>query len=209
MTSTPYPSDVAPRELSGGPTDASASEVEAVLRAVASIAASSDPGLVFEAAAHAAVPSLCDVCTVELVSGQAELRIEYPADAEPTENSVVVPILAQPAAGARPYSGFLTLRFRGSRPNVQSRLAGELLVRRAVDIVERDRLLSKIANLERALVSNREIGVAIGILMDTHKCRQEQAFDMLRGVSQNSHRKLAAVAQDVMLTGVLEGLPRP
>jgi AmiR/NasT family two-component response regulator len=41
--------------------------------------------------------------------------------------------------------------------------------------------------------------------MNSRRCTQEQAFDLLRQVSQNSHRKLAAVAADVTLTGVLEG----
>lgn len=68
--------------------------------------------------------------------------------------------------------------------------------------------LERIENLERALVSNRDIGVAIGILMSRHLATKQQAFDLLRVASQHSHRKLAEVALDVIEIGDLE-LPGP
>jgi AmiR/NasT family two-component response regulator len=58
-------------------------------------------------------------------------------------------------------------------------------------------------NLERALASNREIGVAIGVLMHGHRLTQAQAFDVLRAASQDSNRKLADIAMDVVDTGTL------
>lgn len=58
-------------------------------------------------------------------------------------------------------------------------------------------------NLRRALDSNRIIGAAMGILMAHHRITQEQAFTVLRTVSQNSNRKLRAVADDVVETGAL------
>jgi len=58
-------------------------------------------------------------------------------------------------------------------------------------------------NLERALQSNREIGVAMGILMQQHRFSRQQAFDVLRVASQNSNRKLAEVASQVADTGTL------
>ena len=58
-------------------------------------------------------------------------------------------------------------------------------------------------NLERALVTNREIGVAIGVLMHEHRLTQVQAFDVLRAASQDSNRKLADIAMDVVETGTL------
>ena len=60
------------------------------------------------------------------------------------------------------------------------------------------------ANLLRALESNREIGVAMGILMHRHRLDREQAFAVLRVASQDSNRKLAEVASEVADTGVLE-----
>jgi hypothetical protein len=58
-------------------------------------------------------------------------------------------------------------------------------------------------NLKRALESNREIGVAIGVLMHEHRLSQAQAFDVLRAASQDSNRKLADVAIEVLETGTL------
>ncbi|MCW2597788.1 MAG: hypothetical protein JWP39_3676, partial [Jatrophihabitans sp.] len=59
----------------------------------------------------------------------------------------------------------------------------------------------RITNLERALASNRDIGVAIGVLMGMHRVTREQAFDLIRVASQGKHRKLADVARDVADTG--------
>jgi ANTAR domain/GAF domain len=58
-------------------------------------------------------------------------------------------------------------------------------------------------NLERALNTSRDIGVAMGILMNQHKITRDQAFDLLRIVSQSSNRKLNQVAVIVAETGAL------
>ncbi|MGX7677784.1 GAF and ANTAR domain-containing protein [Jatrophihabitans sp. DSM 45814] len=63
------------------------------------------------------------------------------------------------------------------------------------------------ANLESALHSNREIGVALGVLMAHHKVRQDEAFSLLRTASQNLHVKLRDVAAEVVETGALPDLP--
>lgn len=60
-----------------------------------------------------------------------------------------------------------------------------------------------VAQLRRALLSNREIGVAMGVLMTTYKVTREQAFDLLRVASQNSNRKLTEIAAEVADTGTL------
>ncbi len=57
------------------------------------------------------------------------------------------------------------------------------------------------AHLERALDTNRDIGVAIGILMASYKVTRDQAFDLLRVFSQREHRKLHSVALEVVETG--------
>ena len=61
----------------------------------------------------------------------------------------------------------------------------------------------KSSNLRLALESNREIGVAVGVLMTAHHVTQVQAFDLLRAVSQHTNRKLAVIAQQVADTGTL------
>jgi AmiR/NasT family two-component response regulator len=64
-------------------------------------------------------------------------------------------------------------------------------------------------NLEAALESSRAIGVALGVLMSARKVTQDQAFTLLRVASQNLHRKLRAVAEEVVETGTLPDLPVP
>jgi AmiR/NasT family two-component response regulator len=66
-----------------------------------------------------------------------------------------------------------------------------------------EQLQRKVENLTVALESNREIGVAVGILMATHLLTAEQAFNRLRDVSQRRHRKLRDIAQHVVSTGEL------
>ncbi len=64
-------------------------------------------------------------------------------------------------------------------------------------------------HLERALQSNRTIGMAMGVLMNQYKITQDEAFDLLRMASQHGHRKLVDVAMDVTETGILELPPLP
>jgi GAF domain-containing protein len=71
--------------------------------------------------------------------------------------------------------------------------------------IERERA----ANLAAALETNREIGVAIGILMHRYKITREQGFDLLRVASQHAHRKLRDIAKDVADTGDLQLPPSP
>jgi hypothetical protein len=65
-------------------------------------------------------------------------------------------------------------------------------------------------DLNRALHTSREIGVAVGILMTRHQLSRDQAFDLLRVASQHQNRKLRDVAIEVGDTGTLRlraGLP--
>ena len=57
---------------------------------------------------------------------------------------------------------------------------------------------------QRALASNREIGVAVGILMVNHTLTDEQAFDLLSRVSQRTNRKLRTIALEVTQAGAIE-----
>src|SRR4051812_26198577 len=68
----------------------------------------------------------------------------------------------------------------------------------------------KAVHLSRALESNREIGVAMGILMANKHLTQDEAFTELRGASQDLHRKLREIAADVIYTGAVpEHRPAP
>jgi transcriptional regulator with GAF, ATPase, and Fis domain len=63
-------------------------------------------------------------------------------------------------------------------------------------------------NLERALDSNRQIGMAIGILMSRYGLTEQAAFDLLRVTSQHRHRKLRDIAAETVFTGELPSDPQ-
>jgi hypothetical protein len=54
------------------------------------------------------------------------------------------------------------------------------------------------ASLRRGLLSNREIGKAVGILMMLHELTEDEAFELLRRHSQALNIKLAEVARAVI-----------
>jgi hypothetical protein len=62
---------------------------------------------------------------------------------------------------------------------------------------------AKAVHLEHALKTSRDIGIAMGIVMDRHKVTRDAAFDLLRIASQHTHRKLAELAGQVADTGEL------
>ncbi|MEO6955467.1 MAG: GAF and ANTAR domain-containing protein [Antricoccus sp.] len=60
---------------------------------------------------------------------------------------------------------------------------------------------AKMLNLRQALASNRQIGAAIGVLMTRLLITEQEAFDLMRIVSQDRNLKLTAVAESVLQTG--------
>jgi ANTAR domain len=62
---------------------------------------------------------------------------------------------------------------------------------------------TKAATLERGLISNRRIGMAVGILMCRDKLTEDQAFDVLRRHSMNRNVKVRDLAETVIYTGTL------
>jgi GAF domain-containing protein len=63
------------------------------------------------------------------------------------------------------------------------------------------------AHLDLALVTNRQIGSAMGILMERHGITDREAFEMLRDRSQHLNIKLQTIAQCLINSGQLP--PRP
>ena len=62
------------------------------------------------------------------------------------------------------------------------------------------------AHLTEALRSSRKIGAAIGIVMADLKVGELVAFEILSRVSQDSNRKLADIAHEVVDQGTARGL---
>jgi GAF domain-containing protein len=61
-----------------------------------------------------------------------------------------------------------------------------------------DRVRVAADQLEEGLKSSRVIGLAMGILVEREHCTEDEAFDMLRVISQNANVKLRDVAQQVL-----------
>jgi AmiR/NasT family two-component response regulator len=59
-------------------------------------------------------------------------------------------------------------------------------------------LSDEVSQLKVALHSNRRIGMAMGLLMAQLGVTDDEAFDALRTISQNTNRKLRDVADDVI-----------
>ncbi|MDQ1745593.1 MAG: hypothetical protein QOE23_3932, partial [Pseudonocardiales bacterium] len=99
------------------------------------------------------------------------------------------------------------LNFYSSRPDAfdeHDQTVGLLLATHGALAVSALRRGETAAQLTRGLESNREIGVAMGVLMAQHKITRAQAFDLLRITSQHTHRKLSDIAVEVADTGTLE-----
>jgi hypothetical protein len=84
---------------------------------------------------------------------------------------------------------------------------GSLLATHGAVAIAAELNRGKVVNLEHALATNRDIGVAIGVLMTRYRLSREQALDLLRITSQRSNRKLHDIAVEVGDTGVLRGMP--
>jgi GAF domain-containing protein len=63
------------------------------------------------------------------------------------------------------------------------------------------------ANLQAALESRAVIDQAKGILMERHKVTADQAFQVLAQVSMQKNIKLRLVAEELVMTGQLPGVP--
>lgn len=181
--------------------------------------AAAEPLPVFKGLTRVVVPRVCDSSTVRLCIGGRSSLLNYRVTSStgyeqaaggdldggvPREDLVVVPIEAPAVEGRPAYRGVFAMRFYGLRPTLAHTLLGQLLVEHAISLVQREQLAAKIVNLQCALGSNREIGAAMGILMARHQLTADQAFDLLRRTSQHGHRRIVAIAAEVIETGALD-----
>jgi hypothetical protein len=88
-----------------------------------------------------------------------------------------------------------------------SEAVGMLLATHGALAVAQSAARDKADNLIVALKTSREIGVAMGILMEKYRITRDQAFNLLRMASQAMHRKLADIAAYVAESGELPESP--
>jgi ANTAR domain/GAF domain len=98
------------------------------------------------------------------------------------------------------------LNLYSTRPDAlddTAEIVGTLVATHGAVVIAAATVRDRATQLQTALVNSREIGMAMGVLMATHKLTRDQAFDLLRVASQNANRKLADIATDVVDTGTL------
>lgn len=130
---------------------------------------------------------------------------------------IVIAVHTELTADEHPVVGTITCTWHDHmRPTAADAVVAQLLADQAAAKLRLRSLdtalqkqVTRAANLEEALATNREIGQAIGILMASDHLTAEQAFERLRTASQHSHRKLRDIAADVVETGVLTVTPEP
>jgi transcriptional regulator with GAF, ATPase, and Fis domain len=89
-----------------------------------------------------------------------------------------------------------------------SSAVGAVLAAHAAIAMSSAREHERVDDLETALQSSREIGMALGVLMGRGNMTQDQAFTLLRRASQQLHRKLREIAAEVVDTGQLPERPQ-
>jgi hypothetical protein len=198
----------------------SARGLSAVLQVLTELVPSAEPAVAFSSAVRLCVPLLSDSASVTLTESEGQCyAITWPPRQRPLAYSLETDVRIAPVDSHAGYHGVLALHFR-DRPSEYHGLLAQLIADRTVAAVERERhravlaqAQKRISNLELALTSNREIGIAMGVLMTTYKATSEEAFKMLRQASQRTHRKLRDIALDVGETGMLTlpdaAIPQP
>lgn len=201
--------------------------LEPILQALDGLVASAEPAVVFTSLTRLCVPLLCDAATAAVMTADQAYKTAWPLRMAPREdhalvreamagrqvvshNAVLTPILGRSTEGGPDYRGVLTLAFHTSSPSAHHGMLAQLVIERAVAVIERERLADVLAarqaqadNLRIALTTSRSISTAIGIIMANHKLTDKDAFDLLRRVSQHRHRKIHDLAVDVVDTGAL------
>jgi hypothetical protein len=224
----------APTFTTSAPTTAP-DPIALISQVAAEIVRSSDPEAVFGSLAAAYARASGAHCTVELLIGTTVRRIQAPEGLDDSKQPTLSPVARQLLAGngaplqtadllALPIGaatcpgtsadipiGVFTCRFAAGPASSEHLGAARYLIGVATEVLDTESRLAKaqtqVVNLEIALGSNRDIGTAIGILMNSQLVTQDEAFTLLRLASQHSHRKLREIANDVIFTGALAPLP--
>jgi hypothetical protein len=193
----------------------------AVISAIQELEPSVRASEVFARLAARCVPAFSDDCWTTISEGDVTTTIppsgeERPnavgAYSAPAEGALVLGIEGGACEDWPAFTAEMTwLWYDRDRPTRSDKVIAQLLLDHAKNLTCTHRLeatvaaeRAKVSNLRIALESNREIGRAVGILMWSHKITGEQGFELLRDVSQRTHRKLIDLAIDVCATGTLE-----
>ncbi|MCW2541822.1 MAG: hypothetical protein JWN95_3547 [Frankiales bacterium] len=190
-------------------TGANASDIA---NALTQLVASADPAIVFASLQRVCVPAVCDQVTVTLTGpDEKTTTATWPRGSAPSPGAWRSAV-ELPAVGEHPaYAVTFELGWLARNATEQDGVVARLLAQHAASLIREQRAADALAmacaradNLALGLMTNREIGVAIGIIMERHKLSAHQAFDLMRRASQHRHVKLRAIASEIAETGVIE-----
>jgi hypothetical protein len=199
-----------------------------LIGALAGLAGSDDPAVTFARLARACVPAFADACQVELGDGKDPLlRVRHPASptdgpgpaaAQPAGSNLhrvlVTPFRVASRTGYPSYAGVVTHWWASRAPAESDAAIADLMVKHAIALVDRERLLAAVAqaeeraaNLALETISGRVIGLATGIVMHQRGLSQDDAEDVLRTAAAITGSSLSAAAVSVVHSGSLASSP--
>lgn len=173
--------------------------------------------------AELCVPLFCDSCGIEIAEAEGAVYsigrpigevVSDPASASGNRPLHTVAVVREPeVASPHPtYKARVVFGWRDHEPTDGERSVAGLLVERCIAVIGHERValltasaITTSVKLEIALATNRRIATAVGVLMSSQKVDEHQAFALLRNASQDLHRTLSDVADEVVETGCLSG----
>jgi hypothetical protein len=183
---------------------------------------SDDPAVTFARLATACVPEFADVCQVELGDGTQPLfRVRRPpgradgpdwaeAGAAGPDQVLLTPFRVASRAGYPSYAGVVTHWWAGRAPAESDAVIADLMVKHAIALVDRERLMAAVgraedraASLALEAISGRAVSLATGVVMHQQSLPPEEAEDVLRQAAVVSGTGLSGVAASVVRSGSL------
>jgi hypothetical protein len=147
------------------------------------------------------------------VASRAELRVTRPGHTRPSTSSaerVAGPAAASVPANTHvlsfpislqdlPHAGELLLSTQavGGFEGVAA-VTADLLGRQVEAALNRAHAREAVVRLQAGLAGNRDLGVAIGLVMASRGLDREAAFEVLRGICRDSGRGVAEIAADLI-----------
>ncbi len=190
--------------------------------ALSRLPGSDDPVVTFARLARSCVPAFADACQVELSDGKEPLvRVRHPASPadglDQAEAQAVGPhpILLTPfrvasRTGYPSYAGVMTHWWADRSPTKGDAVIADLMVKHAIALVDRERLMAAVAQAEdRAAslalesISGRVMSLATGIVMHQRGLSPDDAEDVLRQAATTAGSSAPAVAVSVVHSGSL------
>jgi hypothetical protein len=169
-------------------------------RALDDIVSSAEPAVVFASVVRLCAPLICDAATVAVRESDKDgYAIAWPPGGADVHvglrhSSVVAKVGGTETDQHAAYYASLTLHFTRVAENTDQ-VMGQLIVERAAATIERERLTELLVR-SRTNVNNLEFALS--------SMTSDQSFDLLRRVSQHTHRKLHDVALVVATTGAID-----